>query len=316
MPLKLNKISDELWVFLKMLKCLIVNTIKGTSLPQSYPIEKQLIIINNPDAKPQSIPKIIWMYWEEDVIPVSVQKMIEAIRRLHPEHDIHVLSKNKLSAFLPNLVINGQMPIANKTDIIRLELLYRFGGIWMDCTIILRDNLNWIHEKAESESFDIIAHYNENQTLDTEYPVLESWLLAAAPHNHIVKRWLDILMPLKDLGSKNYFEELKKRPDYDLIKQNIPIPHYLLVFIACQIAFRESKDFNLYLKRCEDSAFYIQGYYGWVNHKINFALCRLDTLLPHISMIKLTSRNRRLIEMFRKCGLIKKNSTMGEIMKP
>lgn len=309
-----DKTNSKLSIFFKMLKCIIINKTQGTTLPTNYPDQKILAVVNKQTVKPHSIPKIIWMYWEEDNIPLSVQKMIDAIRELHPIHTIHVLSKNNFNSFLPDLEIKGEMPIANKTDIIRLELLYRFGGIWMDCTIILRDSLDWIHEKAESEAYDIISHYNDDQTLDYEYPVIETWLLAAAPDNHIIKRWLDVLTPLKEIGSKKYYEELKKIPDYDLIKQNIPIPHYLLVFIALQVALRESKDFNLYLRRCQDSAFYLQECYNWSKYKMTYALCRLENVRPKLSMIKLTSKNRSLIETFRKWGLIKKNSTMGIIM--
>ncbi|MFN0255662.1 glycosyltransferase family 32 protein [Pedobacter ureilyticus] len=309
-----SKKTSKLSIFFKMLKCIYINTIQNTTLPTKYPAQEKLVIVNNPDAKPQSIPKIIWMYWEDDAIPLSVQKMIDAIKELHPQHDIHVLSDKTYNSFLPDLEIKGQMPIANKTDLIRLALLHQFGGIWMDCTIILRDSFDWIHEIAEKEAFDIVAHYNEDQTTDNEYPVIETWLLAAAPNNHIIKRWLDVLMPLKDLGSKQYYEELKKIPNYDLIKQNIPIPHYLLVFVALQVALRERKDFNLHLRKCQDSAFYLQEYYNWSKYKMTYALCRLENVRPNLSMIKLTSNNRSLIETFRKWGLIKKNSTMGLIM--
>lgn len=305
------KLNGKLLTLLQMLKCLIVNLRDGTTLPQNYRRELDLIILNNNSLKHRAIPKIIWMYWEEDMIPFFIRKIIDNIRRLHPDHEIFVLSKNNLSSFLPELIIKGEMHIANKSDLIRLELLYLYGGIWMDCTILLRDNLNWIHEKADSQALDIIGYYREKSTVDNTYPIIECWLLAAAPLNHLIKLWLVELTPLKDLGSVGYFEIIKRRPDYDLIKQKISTPSYLLINLACQIALRDYKNFNLYLKRCEDSAFYIQEHYGWVNYKTNYALCRLENIVKHVPIIKLTSGDRLLIEMFRKFNLIKKNSTIG-----
>ncbi|MBB6130765.1 glycosyltransferase family 32 protein [Mucilaginibacter lappiensis] len=313
MQSKLIKAKERLLTFLQMLKCLVTNIVDGTSLPQSYHNEQTLVVLNNANLKPQKIPKIIWMYWEEEIIPFCVQKMIDNIKRLHTSHEIHILNKDNTRSFLPELLFKGEMPIANKTDIIRLELLYRFGGIWIDCTTILRDNLNWIHEKSESQAFDIIGYYREKSTSDSEYPIIESWLLGAAPHNYLIKQWLYTLSPLKDLGNKAYFERIKKRPDYELIKQKISSPSYLLVYLAGQIALRKYKNFNLYLKKCEDSAFYVQEYYGWVNYKINYALCRLEDFIKHVPIVKLTSGDRLLIEMFRKFKLIKKNSTIGVI---
>lgn len=309
------KNNGKLLAFLQMLKCLMVNLRDGTTLPQKYLSEQDLMILNNSSLKHRGIPKIIWMYWEEDMIPFFIRKTICNIRRLHPDHQVFVLSKNNLALFLPELIFKREMPVANKSDLIRLELLHLYGGIWMDCSILLRDNLNWIHEKADGQAFDVIGYYREKSTVDPTYPVIESWLLAAAPLNPLIKLWLDELTPLKDLGSEGYFEFIKKRPDYDLIKQKISTPSYLLVYLAGQIALRDYRKFNLYLKRCEDSAFYIQEYYGWVNYKTNYALCRLENIVKHVPIIKLTSGDRLLIEMFRKFNLIKRNSTIGTLLR-
>lgn len=312
---KSKKANESLLTFLRMLKCLVINLVDGTALPQSYHDEQNLVILNNVNLKPKKIPKIIWMYWEEDIIPIYIKKMIDNIRRLHPGHEIYILNKKTLITFIPELIFKSDLPIPNKTDLIRLELLYRFGGIWMDCTTILRDNLNWIYEKAESQAFDIIGYYREKSTLDSKYPIIESWLLAAAPFNNLIGQWLYELNPLNDLGNEGYFERIKKRSDYDLIRQQISTPSYLLVYLAGQIALREHKNFNLYLKRCEDSAFYIQEYYGWVNYKTNYALCRLENFIKYVPVVKLTSGDRLLIETFRKFNLIKKDSVIGTLMR-
>jgi len=110
-----------------------------------------------------------------------------------------------------------------------------------------------------------------------------------------------------------YFKELQGRADYKQISAGISSPSYLVVYLAQQIALREYKSFNLYLKRCEDSAFFLQEYFLWNNYKINYALCRSEVRLRDFPVIKLTSGDRMFIPYFRQFGLIKSTSIMGHI---
>ena len=38
---------------------------------------------------------------------------------------------------------------AKQSDVIRLNLVYNYGGVWMDASIILHENLDWIIKKWE-----------------------------------------------------------------------------------------------------------------------------------------------------------------------
>lgn len=304
----------------RIARCFIANWIRKTASPDHFPDKEHILDINNSVHSKESgngsgsIPKIIWMYWEAGEIPDYVQKMISRIREQNPHHEFHLVRKKTLKSYLPDLEFQGEMPVANKTDIIRLELLYRYGGIWLDCTIFINGNLQWVHELDQKLEYDLIAYYRDFSTIDYSYPVVESWFLCARPQNSFIKEWLEQLSPLRCLGSKNYYQVIRQRSDYECIKQKIDSPEYLLVYLACQIAMRNHKAFNIYLKRAEDSALYLLEYYKSNYSKINFALCRFNIPANTLPIIKLTSGCRSLVPLFQNAGLIKKYSLMGRIL--
>ncbi|MGX1642340.1 capsular polysaccharide synthesis protein [Sphingobacterium sp. NPDC055431] len=303
----------ELRSFLMLVKCFLVN-IKPRNILPDFVGEKILKISNREkDTVEEDFPKIIWMYWETYNLPSYVDKIVEHIKITNPNFVVNLLHSESIKEYLPDLNITGEMPIANKTDLIRLNLLYKYGGIWIDSTTIFNEDLSWVIELNAIESYDIIGYYKETSTINFNFPVIESWFLASKPRNKLIGMWLKVLSPLAMVGAENYFELMKNRRDYLEIKQNINRPEYLLVYLAQQIAMRECELFNLFLKKSEDSAFLLQESRGWNNYEINYALCRAPMKKPFIPIVKLTSGDRILIEMFYKYNLIRRKSILGLI---
>ncbi|WP_138092215.1 glycosyltransferase family 32 protein [Sphingobacterium daejeonense] len=304
--------------FLMLIKCFYVNIKSSKSLPKF--IGEDVLDINNAEnlkinfTDQVDFPKIIWMYWEDRQPPQYVQDIVRHTQFLNKNFEVILLHRDNIKDYLHDFSIKGEMPIANMTDLLRLKLLYEYGGIWIDATTIFNEDLNWVIKIAEKKNYDIIGYYKDKSTIDIKYPIIESWFLAAKPNNQMIKKWLDELSPLGDLGSELYFEKIKSRLDYNEIKQKIGRPEYLLVYLAQQIVMRENKGFNFYLKRSEDSAFLIQESMGWSNYEINYALCRLSVTEPLIPIIKLTSGDRILINEFINYNLVNETSVIGSII--
>lgn len=298
----------------RVLRSIIIGKLNRISPRVLEPVTEGFITIGIPKTDTNAIPKTIWMYWDDPDVPFIESRIIAHILRLHPEYKIHVLNRETVTDFLGDFQVQGAMPLANKTDLIRLELLYRYGGIWLDATIILQDPINWIHDLQAKNSYDLIAYYRDQGTKDLQFPVIESWFLAAPPYNEFIKAWLDALSPLRDMGSQAYFQHIQQRPDYAEIKQNIDPPGYLLVYLACQIAQRETTGFHLHLKRCEDSALRVQEHFRWKSKKITYTLCYLTAPRKVLPLIKLTAGNRKLLKDFRRLGLLRKQSVLGKII--
>lgn len=95
----------------------------------------------------------IWSYWHQgkENAPELIQKCFQSVEKFEGKsgnnRKIHILSFDTIKDYveLPqiyyDLVNSGKMPIALFSDILRLYLLTRYGGVWIDSTIMLTDKI-------------------------------------------------------------------------------------------------------------------------------------------------------------------------------
>lgn len=258
------------------------------------------------------IPQIVWMYWHDEELPIFIQKIIEHNKRKLPGYDFRLLNQVTVGDYLPEIVFKHKLQVPHVADVIRLELLYKYGGIWMDATVILKENLSWLEDIQTMKRYDLIAYYREKSTADLDYPVVESWFLASPPNTGFMKAWSSEFGKVKEMGYQ-YYDELSQRADYETVRQKIERPAYLMINLAEQIVSR-SLGVNAYLKRSEDSALLVQENLGWDNYAINYVFTQIESPLTQLPIIKLTSGDRMLADAMYKWKLLKKRSLLGEII--
>lgn len=137
---------------------------------------------------PARLPKIIWMLWIQgwQEAPEVAQASWQSWQRFNPDWRIHTLSLSDLTNFLPTATLEqlkaGSMPPEAASDIVRLELLHRYGGVWADATTICTRSLDdWLPARMTSGFF----------AFDRPGPdrLLSTWFLAAEAGSYIVERW-------------------------------------------------------------------------------------------------------------------------------
>lgn len=85
----------------------------------------------------------IWMLWwqGEKNMPPIVKACVDSVKRNANGHPVYILDKYSYTRFvtLPKFIINKQknpgFKLAFLSDLIRLNLLEQFGGLWLDATI-------------------------------------------------------------------------------------------------------------------------------------------------------------------------------------
>lgn len=85
----------------------------------------------------------IWVCWwsGEESAPELVKQCIRSVRTNAGEHPVHFITSETVSDFLelPRSIFekaeNGKLGTAHLTDYIRVSLLARYGGLWLDATI-------------------------------------------------------------------------------------------------------------------------------------------------------------------------------------
>lgn len=163
--------------------------------------------------RPITSEKNVWAFWHSGFsqMPAWVRRnVINWVRRLGPSWSVHVLdcvpgSETNVLRYieadqLPQAVVEGTMdgPFArtHQGDAVRLPLLYRYGGVWMDVgTLLLRslESLCWDKICDESNPYGLCGFVLDLNEHDT---TMLNGFIATRAGNPFVKRWHDIYLEL------------------------------------------------------------------------------------------------------------------------
>ncbi|WP_312042216.1 capsular polysaccharide synthesis protein [Erwinia sp.] len=261
------------------------------------------------------IPERVWMFWAGSTLPKEIQSFVDKVSRENPEWSVTVVNDANLSHYLPDLVFTRQdMLVAHRSDVIRLELLYKYGGVWMDASVILNRTLDEFLAVNGNQRYDMVAFYRDVSTVDRRYPVIETWFMAAPKKNSFIASWLSYFRPILTLGAEEMFKQLQQLPNYQELVQKITDPQYLILNITQQQALREYNDYNFYLRKCEANALYYQRLVSWDAVQLSRMLMidRLPDVLPPI--VKLTGLDRKYLSTNLRYGAVNKDSLLGQVL--
>jgi hypothetical protein len=138
----------------------------------------------------EEIPKIIWMFWHsgfEDV-PDVVRKSLLTWRHFNPDHEIRELSLKDANALLDLDLdavfskLSVYLGWAGKSDLIRLLILAKYGGVWVDATTFcLKPLSEWLYVETSENGFFSFRDVSDERDVE-----LVSWFIAAAPNQPVI----------------------------------------------------------------------------------------------------------------------------------
>lgn len=130
--------------------------------------------------------KILWSFWDG---PLNrfVEEAQESWKKYLPDWDIRLLNKHTVRHYTIKLPRNyEEQSIQKKSDVIRLSLLYNHGGLWMDATIILNQNLDWLIEVMKK--YPYYAYQMKRK-------YIENWFIAVRnPRDYSIGKWRDTFL--------------------------------------------------------------------------------------------------------------------------
>lgn len=264
-------------------------------------------------APGKKIPKIVWTYWHNAELPLVVERCIQGWRKLNPEYTVHVLHADNLGDFIDDIPATlSQLNVAKQTDWIRLELLHKYGGIWLDSSTILTQPLNWVESERQSNGAEFVGYYIDGFTTNKSFPVVESWFLAAPAGSRFIADWLHVFRKeVIEGGTENYLNALQTGGRYKAVTQAIGDPAYHTIHVAAQDIIQQhsatNSPYNLFLMKAEDSAFWLQVQAKWKRRPLYVRLLASTTGgIP--ALIKLRGGERRKLEAYLKHGIFRKGS--------
>jgi hypothetical protein len=265
--------------------------------------------------KKSSVPKLIWLYWhDEQIASATVQLCIDHIRHLHPDFEVNLLNRGNLSSFLPDFPSALLEKPANfVSDMVRLMLLEKHGGIYLDATVLLAKKLDWATALQQTDQSEAVLYYTDENTRHANYPMVETWFIAAVPQSKFIAAW------------RKAYQDCMLSKDPEKFYENDPVfaaadfpldPSYYVSYMAGQMVMRTNQHYRLSLLRAEDEAFL----YGLGFKKKWNEVAMAEVLLlnkrpnPIPNLIKLIRFDRRRLDLYLQKGFFNEDSWLGGLV--
>jgi hypothetical protein len=136
------------------------------------------------------LPKIIWVLWLQGwrEAPQILRACLKTWQKWNPEWTVRPLSAENVCDFIGDskllqAVCSKNLRPAALSDVIRIALLERLGGVWADSTVYcLRPLDEWLGNHMASGIFAFTPP-------DDAGRMVSNWFLAASPRNYIISTW-------------------------------------------------------------------------------------------------------------------------------
>jgi len=152
----------------------------------------------------KDIKKKIFTFWEpKNKIPGYLKLCIETWKKFLPEYEIEILDyetvKNYLGEILFSEIICKNMTLPIQADAIRVSLLQKYGGIWMDTDIIILNG----HFIKELENYELSLLGEE------KFKSQSIGFIYAKKNTQLINKWLNEIKKkvgiYKNALKKNYY---------------------------------------------------------------------------------------------------------------
>ena len=132
----------------------------------------------------------VWVCWlqgiKEDTPPV-VKRCIQSMYDNLKKEEVVLLTEDNYHEYvtLPDYIVKkynqGKISKTHLTDFLRLELLIKYGGIWIDATVLCTDDIpNYILNS------DLFLFQNLKPGRDGDTVALSSWFIVAKSNNRVL----------------------------------------------------------------------------------------------------------------------------------
>ncbi|MFR0554806.1 capsular polysaccharide synthesis protein [Loigolactobacillus coryniformis subsp. coryniformis] len=150
----------------------------------------------------------VWICWFQGLesSPEIVKTCVDSIVKHFPEKEIKIITAENIEKYvrIPDVIHEkwekGIISNAHFSDILRVLLLIKYGGIWIDATVFMsfRDN----NLMATIDRADLFFFQKLKPGRDGHAIYLSSWFMSSVSNNPILQRTLELL--LKYWENHNY----------------------------------------------------------------------------------------------------------------
>lgn len=183
----------------------------------SEPVRSEIVMVNS-----LVFPRFVWMYYEGN-LSKSIERMVTiTLSTLQKRWIVTLLNATTLSQYLPVEEFPSTFPLLSsqlKSDVIRLALLERYGGWWIDVTSIVANDS--FMEDARERCIQTKSHLFGYCFTECSRRQVESNFLYAPLHSVIIKVWNKEIQNALLQGTTNYM--------YNVHRSGVGLPGGLFV---------------------------------------------------------------------------------------
>jgi hypothetical protein len=202
------------------------------------------------------IPNVIWTFWDGDE-PELVKKCIGSWKKYNPEYKVIVLNKTNLADYLSEdieAIPHTEDFIQRYADFVRVNVVKKYGGIWMDASIICQQSLTWVHDIQNSSGSEYICYYRDgfsNDEFRKKAPITENWFFASVKESKYITDLYKEMIRFSTIPKvSDYLDELRNE---GISFQNLPPERYdYLVMYLIGSAILQRGDYNITLLKSDD----------------------------------------------------------------
>ena len=171
------------------------------------------ILTENQNIKNKS--RNIWVYWQNinrSTYPTIIKLCMDTMKKYLSKYNLIILDESSIKNYLPDLddSMLDHMIIAHKVDYYRLELLNKYGGIWIDSDIIIMRDFEPIWSKLD-EGWDYVGFGCTGHTCSNGYSKPSNWVMASQPNGKLITKCLE---KIKIKINSNKLNSDSKYPEY------------------------------------------------------------------------------------------------------
>jgi hypothetical protein len=237
-------------------------------------------------SKDYDLPKQIWCYWDSGTLPKDIEEYYQNNKSILDDWNITFLTNENLSQYIDVSAIPNNynsLVIQAKADYIRLAVLYKWGGTWMDASIIV--NSKEAMEKLYTETSERKAQA-PLFTLGGPRPdpsFIESWFIMAPRESPVIGAWLHEFRFAVEITLVEY-ERYIHSNKYS-INPRIYLP-YLTIHACMQVILQKHPELRemMILHPAEDDMYRIHVESYWNLSRIADAVKRGHKHIPYVKL--------------------------------
>jgi hypothetical protein len=258
-------------------------------------------VLNKGYDKFGNIPKNIWAYWHElSSLPIFVRTILDSWRFHLPEYEIHVITKETIKNYTQTPFPKNfdSLKTAHQSDWLRYLLLVEHGGIWMDSSVLLADDLSFVERiRHEQEAEGFIFNSGPKK--------VENFFIAAVPKSDFMTAWFnefDMMTEcFSDHGPDYFYYITQKHPDLDfkMLRNDFDVGglNYLRGYVAAQKVLQVDKVLPFALHQVDNfplGPYWIVNKLGWQGSALFDYVSTPMDLARSPALIKLYREHRKL----------------------